>query len=159
VSEDYAAWLPDVQDGSPNAETDAAQVASDCAAADVTVSPPAPPPASPPASTPDAAPSVSAPPPAGKAVASFSGSGIENTPQFTVTGTRKLDYSFDCSNFGQRGNFQVYEYAGSSLENVMVNDLAMSKSGSTYAYRDAGLHYLQVNSECSWSLQITDQGS
>lgn len=53
----------------------------------------------------------------------------------------------------------MYEYAGSSLENVLVNDLAMSKSGSTYAYGDAGSHHPEINSECSWSVKAIDKGA
>lgn len=159
LSKDYAAWLADVQNGSPTTTADAAQIASDCAAVGIPVSPPSAPSASPSTSASTAAPSTSAPSLAGKMVATFSGSGIENTPQFTVTGTWKLSYSFDCSSFGYKGNFQVYEYSGSSLENVLVNDLAMSKSASTYAYGDAGAHHLEINSECSWSVKVIDEGS
>ena len=32
---------------------------------------------------------------------------------------------------------------------VSVNDLAMSKSASTWAYGDAGTRYLQIDSECA----------
>jgi hypothetical protein len=67
--------------------------------------------ATPPAS-PSSAPTSSPPSLAGKAVATFSGSGIQNTPKFTVTDTWKLSYSFDCSSFGFKGNFQVYEDGG-----------------------------------------------
>jgi hypothetical protein len=113
-------------------------------------------PAAVPSSAP-APPSSSPPSLAGKTVATFSGSGIENTPKFTVTDTWKLSYSFDCSTFGYKGNFQVYEDGGFS--GVTVNDLATSKSGSTYAYGDAGTHYLEVNSECSWSVKVIDESS
>jgi hypothetical protein len=92
-----------------------------------------------------------------KTVATFSGSGITNTAQFTVSSTWKLDYSFDCSNFGYAGNFIVMEDGG--LSGAMnVNELAMSKTGSSYAYNDAGTHYIEVNSECSWTLKVIDEG-
>jgi hypothetical protein len=94
---------------------------------------------------------------AAKTVATFSGSGITNTAQFTVSSTWKLDYSFDCSNFGYAGNFIVMEDGG--LSGAMnVNELAMSKTGSSYAYNDAGTHYIEVNSECSWTLKVIDEG-
>jgi len=96
--------------------------------------------------------------PAAKTVATFSGSGIQNTPQFTVTSTWVLSYAFDCSSFGYKGNFQVFEDGGADFSGVTVNDLAMSKSASTYAYNDAGTHYLKVNSECSWSMKVIDEG-
>jgi hypothetical protein len=104
-----------------------------------------------------AAPSPSATPQqAAHTVATFSGSGQQNTPKFTVTDTWKLKYSFDCSDFGQSGNFQVYEDGGNDYA-LSVNDLAKSKSASTLAYNDAGSHYLQVNSECTWTMKVIDE--
>jgi hypothetical protein len=93
-----------------------------------------------------------------KTVATFSGSGIQNTSKFTVTGTWKLSYSFDCTSFGYSGNFQVYEDGGDDLGGVSVNDLAMTKSSSTWAYDDGGTHYLEINSECSWTVKVIDEG-
>lgn len=92
-----------------------------------------------------------------RTVATFTGSGQSNTPRFTVTATWKLVYSFSCEAFGQSGNFQVYEDGGSDFNGVSVNDLAMSKSATTWAYNDAGAHYLQVNSECSWKMKVIDE--
>ena len=116
------------------------------------------------AAAPSSAAAATAPPsaspsktPVAHTVATYSGSGIENTPQFTVTATWKLDYSFDCSNFGYQGNFIVME--DGTFGAMSVNGLAMSKSGSSYAYNDGGTHYLEINSECSWSVKIVDEGS
>lgn len=94
--------------------------------------------------------------PSAHTVAKFSGSGQENTPRFTVTDTWKLDYSFSCADFGSRGNFQVYEDGGDDF-NLSVNDLATSKTSSTWAYNDGGTHYLQINSECSWNVKVVDE--
>lgn len=92
-----------------------------------------------------------------KTVATFKGDGVQSTPQFTVTSNWKLDYSFDCSSFGYAGNFIVMEDGG--LGGAMdVNTLAMSKSSSSYAYGDAGQHYIKVDSECSWTLKVVDEG-
>ena len=90
-------------------------------------------------------------------VATFTGSGIQNTPKFTVTATWKLVYSFSCASFGQAGNFIVDEDGGSDFNGVSVNDMAMSKSASTWAYGDAGSHYLGINSECSWKVKVIDE--
>lgn len=92
------------------------------------------------------------------AVASFSGSGIENTPKFAVGANWALSYAFSCSSFGSTGNFIVLTDGGSDFSGVIVNDLAMSKQGITYAYNDGGAHYLEVNSECAWSVKIYDAG-
>jgi Protein of unknown function (DUF2510) len=91
-----------------------------------------------------------------RTVTTFSGSGQENTPRFTVTDTWKLVYSFNCSSFGSSGNFQVYEDGGNDF-NLSVNDLATSKSSSTWAYNDGGTHYLEINSECSWKVKVVDE--
>ena len=112
------------------------------------------------ASSPTAAASTSAPSTApaatARTVATFSGSGQKNTPRFTVTDTWKLVYNFNCSSFGSSGNFQVYEDGGKDF-NLSVNDLAMSKSSSTWAYNDSGTHYLEINSECSWNVKVVDE--
>jgi hypothetical protein len=91
-----------------------------------------------------------------RTVATFSGSGQENTPRFTVTSTWKLAYSFDCSAFGSTGNFRVHERGG-NVSRLSVNDLAMSKSASTWAYDDGGTRYLEVNSACAWTVKIVDE--
>jgi hypothetical protein len=92
------------------------------------------------------------------AVATFTGSGTENTPKFTVTSTWELDYSFSCRNFGSSGNFMVFEDGGNDFNGVDVNDLAVSKTGSTWAYDDSGTHYLEIDSECNWTVKAIDQG-
>ncbi|MGH3189702.1 MAG: hypothetical protein ACRDOL_21060 [Streptosporangiaceae bacterium] len=92
-----------------------------------------------------------------RTVATFTGSGTQKTPRFAVTSTWKLVYSFNCASFGMAGNFQVFEDGGSDFNGVSVNDLAMSKSSSTWAYSDAGSHYLEINSECSWKVKVVDE--
>ena len=91
-------------------------------------------------------------------VAKFSGSGQENTARFTVSSTWKLSYSFNCSAFGGSGNFIVFEDGGNDFSGVSVNALAASKTGTSWAYSDAGTHYLEVDSECAWSMTVTDEG-
>jgi hypothetical protein len=107
-----------------------------------------------PAAEPSAAP---APGPA--TVAAYAGSGIQNTPQFTVTSTWKLDYTYDCADDGGSGNFIVDEDGGSDFTGASVNELGAGGSSSTWVYGDAGTHYLAVNSECSWTVKIIDEGS
>lgn len=91
-----------------------------------------------------------------RTVATFSGSGDQNTPRFTVGTTWKLSYSFDCSSFGQAGNFQV-EVDGGNDPALTVNDLGDGESGSTLAYDDAGTHYLQIVSQCAWNVKVIDE--
>ena len=90
-------------------------------------------------------------------VATFTGSGSENTPAFTVTSSWKLSYSFSCTALGESGTFQVSEDNGQDLSGLTVNDLAESKSSSASASNDAGRHYLAIASQCSWKLQVIDE--
>lgn len=90
-------------------------------------------------------------------VATFKGSGEAKTRRFWVTSTWKLSYSFNCKSFGGAGNFIVMEDGGSDFNGVDVNDLANGKTASTWAYDDAGRHYLQVISECSWTMKVIDE--
>ncbi len=86
-------------------------------------------------------------------LATFSGTGIENTGRFTVGGTWKLDWRYDCSAFGSSGNFIVNEDA-SPAGAVQVNELGHEGHGATFGYSDAGTHFLSVDSECSWSVKV-----
>jgi hypothetical protein len=91
-------------------------------------------------------------------VARYSGSGIENTPPFTVPASWHLSWWYSCSAFGQSGNFIVTEYdtdGSPDLGGVSVDELGTGKGPvATYAYGDAGSHYLSVNSECHWQVAV-----
>lgn len=121
-------------------------------------------------------PSASAPPPAPvtraatspaqpavavkpRLVVKFSGNGDTNTVRFAVSATWKLAYSYDCSGFGTQGNFAVEEDGGSNPGGVSVNEIGMGKTGTSWAYSDAGTHYLEVFSECAWTMKVYDEGS
>ncbi len=103
-----------------------------------------------------AAPATTAPA-SGSTVATFSGSGIQNTSKFTVSDTWKLDYSYWACPGGQ-GNFIVNEDGGEDFGGASVNQLGSGGSASTMGYGDSGTHYLSVNSECSWSVKVIDEG-
>jgi hypothetical protein len=86
----------------------------------------------------------------------FSGTGTQNTATFTTSATWHLSWAYwGCS--GGTANFMVDEYnPDGSLDpnGVSVNELGTGRGPvATYAYGDAGTHYLSVNTEgCSWSL-------
>ena len=117
-----------------------------------TTAAPAQAPAAPPATT-------AAAPPSPSVVATFHGSGTQNTPPFNVTATWQLAYAFDCSgtSFSQ-GNFMVYEYDGTTLKGILVNDLASSKSADSWAYDGPGTRHLEISSECAWTVEVADEG-
>ena len=88
---------------------------------------------------------------------SLSGSGTKNTTDFTVPDEWTLDYTYDCSNAGGQGNFQVFAYnSDGSLDpnGPTVNELGAKGDSSTAAHNDAGSKYLTINSECSWTVKV-----
>ena len=106
-----------------------------------------------PAPTPTPAPVVPAQP---TVQLSISGSGSKSTQTFTVGKSWTLDWTYDCSNFGSKGNFQVYVYDSNgniSFDNSGVNQLGASGADTEY-YHTAGSYYLEVNSECNWTTSV-----
>jgi hypothetical protein len=92
----------------------------------------------------------------GQVIARFNGSGTLNTRSFTTPGNWALSWSYwGCPDGAS--NFVVTEYnADGSIDpnGVSVNELGTGRGPvATYAYSDAGTHYLSVDTEgCSWSL-------
>lgn len=95
----------------------------------------------------------------------LSGTGIRSSKSFSWSGhSIDVDYSFNCSNFGTKGNFILMFYGANSLgptvPDILVNDLA-DKGGSTtteylhYLSGPTGPFHLDVNSECQWALTVT----
>jgi hypothetical protein len=93
-------------------------------------------------------------PAAPKVIASFTGSGIENTAKFSAPSDYTVNWSYSCAAFGQSGNFIVSGDGGSDFNGASVNELGNGGHGTTHVYDDAGAHYLGIDSECSWSIQV-----
>jgi hypothetical protein len=86
----------------------------------------------------------------------LTGSGSKTTAKFTAAHDWDLNWSYDCSNFGYQGNFQVFVYSGDgsmSLGNAGVNQLGNSGADVEH-YHSGGTFYLVVNSECKWKIQV-----
>ena len=86
----------------------------------------------------------------------ITGSGSKSTAKFTAASDWDLNWSYDCSNFGEQGNFIVSIYNGDStmsFENTGVNQLGKSDA-SVEHYHTGGTFYLTVNSECKWKIQV-----
>ena len=82
------------------------------------------------------------------------GSGIDKTQQFTAPGDWEIDWTYDCSNFGQNGNFQIFVYnSDGSLADLGANQVGAKGSDTTYEHR-GGTFYLQMNSECKWHVIV-----
>ncbi len=96
------------------------------------------------------------PPPTQQTLLNISGEGSKSTQEFTVVGDWQIQYTYNCSNDGDRGNFQVYidNSDGSDSGMIGINELGASGSDTEY-YHQGGTYYLEVNSECSWTIQVT----
>ena len=92
----------------------------------------------------------------------LSGTGIKSSKSFNWSGhSIDVDYSYNCSNFGTKGNFILMFYGASSLgptvPDILANELA-DKGGSTtteYLHGPTGPFHVEVNSECQWALTVT----
>jgi hypothetical protein len=95
----------------------------------------------------------------------LSGTGIRSSKSFNWSGhSIDVDYSYNCSNFGTKGNFILMFYGANSLgptvPDILVNDVA-DKGGSTttehlhYLSGPTGPFHVDVNSECQWALTVT----
>ncbi|HEU5427067.1 MAG TPA: hypothetical protein VFU74_09340 [Actinocrinis sp.] len=121
------------------------------AAASAPVEPSATDAAAVPASSPSSAPAASK-----HVVLTVHGNGIKTTKTFSTGDDWSITYSFDCSSFGSQGNFQVYVYSDGSLSDAPVNELSEKGGDTTYEHDASGTHYLDINSECSWTVTVTD---
>jgi hypothetical protein len=93
---------------------------------------------------------------------SISGSGIKTSKTFSWSGgSVDLTYTFNCSNFGSQGNFQIYFYGasilGPTVPDILANDLAAKGGDTTTEYLNGatGPFHLEVNSECNWTVAVT----
>jgi hypothetical protein len=98
---------------------------------------------------------VAAAPHVAKTALAVHGKGIKKTALFAVPAEWTLAYSYDCAAFGYAGNFAVTEYkATGSMVDVLVNELGDKGSDTSAQHADAGQRYLEVNSECDWSMKV-----
>jgi len=116
---------------------------------------PATTPAAPPPTT-QAAPPPPPPTPGPKTLLTLKGNGIKKSAIFTTSDEWSLAYTFDCSSFGSQGNFAVSENdAQGNPQDVLVNQLPKKGSDNVPVHADPGQHYLDMNSECSWTITVT----
>lgn len=147
--------------GSPVPAVTTVYVTAPAPAAVTTTAPAATPKPAPAPATSKAAPAPAPKPttpaaPATKTVLHVSGNGIKTTQNFTTGPEWSLTYTFNCAGFGGTGNFAVMENGGTG--SVLVNALAAKGSDVTYQHGDPGTHSLEMNSECDWTITVTDGG-
>jgi hypothetical protein len=116
-------------------------------------------PAAAPATTKPAAPAATpaTAKPVSTTVLSSKGSGIKNTAKFTTGKDWSIAWTYNCTSFGSEGNFQIFIYTDGTADNVAANALGKKGSDTSPAYDDPGTHYLQINSECAWTIKVTNQ--
>jgi hypothetical protein len=82
--------------------------------------------------------------------------GNKTTKLFTPQGKDwDLLWSFDCTSLGDSGNFsaRVMRQGGGALENAVVEKISDHDSGTEH-YHQGGTLYLQVVSECQWTVKV-----
>jgi hypothetical protein len=85
------------------------------------------------------------------------GQGIQTTTKFTVPAEWILKWHYDCSSFGDSGNFIVNVKNGDGSDDFQatgVNELGPGGDGIQNFHADGGSKYFDVNSECSWALNV-----
>lgn len=99
---------------------------------------------------------VSAPvrPPKPHVLLDVEGTGIKTTQRFEAPDEWAVVYSFDCSNFGQSGNFSI-AIQGDAYD-LAANQLSMRGHDISYEH-SGGNVYLEINSECNWRVQALAQ--
>jgi len=93
--------------------------------------------------------------PAGTVLLTIAGSGTKSTQKFTTGSDWDLAWTYDCKAFGASGNFIVSPTASDPMTLVSpVNQLGAS-GASVEHYHDGGTFYLDINSECAWTVKVT----
>jgi hypothetical protein len=95
-------------------------------------------------------------------IATFTGNGDTSTSQFTIRGNGNwvLKYSYDCSaQPGGEGIFIVDEDAmnNDTPSAVAIDRLDSGGKGSWHVYGDAGRHYLEILTECPYTISVLQQ--
>jgi hypothetical protein len=87
----------------------------------------------------------------------FRGSGTTETRSFRPpSGSWRINYSFNCSDWGADGNMIIWVYRsnGDPIQ-LAANDLDYRGSGHTHVHK-SGRFYLDIDSECDWVVTVRD---
>jgi hypothetical protein len=95
-------------------------------------------------------------------IATFTGNGDTSTSKFTIRGNGNwvLKYSYDC--LGQPGGEGPFFVDEDALNNdtpsaVFIDRLGSGGKGSWHVYGDAGRHYLEILTECSYTISVVQK--
>ena len=96
------------------------------------------------------------PSPSPQVLLNISGSGTKTTQKFTTSGDDwDLAWTYNCASFGGNGNFivDIKKGDGTESDNQGVNQLG-AKGADTEHFHAGGTFYLEVTSECSWTVKV-----
>ena len=87
----------------------------------------------------------------------YASTGSANTSQFTIggNGTWKIAWSYSCAGLGPKGSFAVGQDGANSVDGAYITRLGATGRGVTWAYKDAGTHYLAIRTQCRWRITVT----
>ena len=83
--------------------------------------------------------------------------GSADTSQFTIggNGTWKIAWSYSCAGLDPKGSFTVGQDGANSVDGAYITRLGATGRGVTWAYKDAGAHYLAIRTQCRWRITVT----
>jgi hypothetical protein len=87
----------------------------------------------------------------------YASTGSANTSQFTIggNGTWKIAWSYTCAGLHPNGSFTVGQDGAASVDGAYITRLGATGRGVTWAYKDAGTHYLAIRTQCRWRITVT----
>ncbi len=87
----------------------------------------------------------------------YASTGSADTSQFTIggNGTWKIAWSYSCAGLDPKGSFTVGQDGASSVDGAYITRLGATGRGVTWAYKDAGTHYLAIRTQCRWRITVT----
>jgi len=87
----------------------------------------------------------------------YASTGNADTSQFTIggNGTWKIAWSYSCAGLDPKGSFTVGQDGAISVDGAYITRLGATGRGVTWAYKDAGTHYLAIRTQCRWRITVT----
>jgi hypothetical protein len=87
----------------------------------------------------------------------YASTGSADTSQFTIggNGTWKIAWSYSCAGLDPKGSFAVGQDGANSVDGAYITRLGATGRGVTWAYKDAGTHYLAIRTQCRWRITVT----